>query len=256
LKDAVAVITGGGRGIGAGIADALAEAGGKPVLIDIDPATLAQTAGALQAKDAAVTTHCIDITDGDAVTRTIDAVASLHGRIDGLVNAAGILHLQDILALEPAAFERVMRVNVFGTFLISQAVARKMAVRKRGSIVTIASVAAHAPRARQAAYCTSKAAVAHLMRAFALELAPLGIRCNSVSPGPTETDMIREVIRKAGSADRLLRGVPDEFRVGIPIGRLAQVADIARTVLFLLSDDSAYTTMQDIVVDGGHTLGA
>lgn len=256
LKDAVVVVTGGGRGIGAGIGQALAAHGARPVLVDVDEAGLAATARALGAKGAQVSTHRLDITDAQAVTSTVNAIAQANGgRIDGLVNAAGILHLQGILEQEPEAFERVIRVNVFGAFLVSQAVARVMAQRKRGSIVTIASVAAHQPRFRQAAYCTSKAAVAHLTRAFGLELAKLGIRCNNVSPGPTATDMIRDVIKKTGSDDHILNGVREEFRMGIPMGRMAEVDDIARSVLFLLSDDAAYTTMQDLVVDGGHTLG-
>ncbi len=256
LKDAVVVVTGGGRGIGAGIGESLVAHGARPVLIDIDAATLAATSQALAAKGGKVTTHCIDIGDSQAVTSTVAAIAQANGgRIDGLVNAAGVLHLAGVLDHEPAAFERVMRVNVFGAFLVTQAVAKVMAARKRGSIVTIASVAAHQPRFRQAAYCTSKAAVAHLTRAFGLELAKLGIRCNNVSPGPTATEMIRDVIKKTGTDDHILNGVREEFRMGIPMGRMGEVDDIARSVLFLLSDDAAYTTMQDLVVDGGHTLG-
>jgi len=255
LKDAVVIVTGGARGIGAAIAESLGAAGAKPVLVDVERAQLAATTAGLRGKGVDAMEAVTDITDPAAVGALVADVIQRHGRIDGLVNAAGILHLAPILEHDPAAFERVIKVNVTGTFVVTQAVAREMVKRKKGSVVTIASVAAHQPRFRQSGYATSKAAVAHLMRAFGLELASSGVRFNSVSPGPTETDMIREVIKKTGNADQIIKGVPEEFRLGTPLGRMAQVDDIARAVMFMLSDDACHITLQDLIVDGGHTLG-
>jgi 2,3-dihydro-2,3-dihydroxybenzoate dehydrogenase len=139
---------------------------------------------------------------------------------------------------------------------MTQAVARRMRSRRKGAVVTISSNAALVPRVKQGAYCASKAGVSHLMRCFALELAPHGIRCNSVDPGATETDMIRNMVKNMGIGDLLLKGSLDAFRVGTPLGKNAQVEDVANAVLFLLSDQAGHITLHDLVVDGGATLGA
>lgn len=256
LEGSVTVVTGGAQGIGAGVAGKLVQAGGRVVLVDRSADGLAAAAAELRARGGEVDEQAVDITDAEAVRAMTAAIVARHGRIDGLVNCAGVLHLEGVLDHDASAFERVLRVNVYGTFLVTQAVAAEMARRRRGSIVTIASIAGHQPRFRQAAYCASKAAVAQLMRVFGLELAGRGVRCNCVSPGPTETPMVLEMIRKSGGPEKILRGVPEEFRLGVPLGRIARVDDIARSVLFLLSDDASHVTMQDLVVDGGHTLGA
>jgi 2,3-dihydro-2,3-dihydroxybenzoate dehydrogenase len=260
MRGSVVIVTGAAQGIGAGVAERLVATGAVAVLIDRAQEPLEAFARTLRPKAAAsggeVETHPVDVTDRDAVSRMVEGVVERRGRIDGLVNCAGVLHLQGVLDHDADAFENVLRVNVLGTFLVTQAVARAMVQRQRGSVVTIASIAGHQPRFRQAAYCASKSAVAQLMRCFSVELSGSGLRFNCVSPGPTDTPMVRGVIEKSGGPEKILRGVPEEFRAGIPLGRIADVDDIARSVLFLLSDDAKHVTMQDLVVDGGHTLGA
>jgi len=249
------VVTGAAQGIGAGIAALLAQEGASIVAIDQNGPAVEKMAGALRAEGYSALPYAIDITDAARVAAIIAEVADRAGGIDGLVNAAGILALESVLTQSLADFERVLHVNVGGTFVMSQAVANVMVKQRRGAIVTIASVAGHTPRMRQAAYGTSKAAVAQLMRIFGLELAAHGIRVNTVSPGPTDTEMLRELIGAGGNADRILAGAADEFRVGIPLRRLAEVRDIAETVAFLLSPKATHITMQDIMVDGGQALG-
>ncbi len=143
-----------------------------------------------------------------------------------------------------------------GTWLVTRHVARHMTENKSGSIVTVSSNAARVPRVRQGAYCASKAGVSHLMRVFALELGPTGIRVNTVAPGATETPMIRRMMEGMGFGEAMLKGDLDNFRTGVPLGRIAQVDDVADAVAFLLSDKSRYITMHEMVVDGGATLGA
>ena len=153
-------------------------------------------------------------------------------------------------------FAATFDVNVRGVFNVTRAVAGRMMSRGRGAIVTIASNASRVPRVRQGAYCASKAAVAHLMRVFALELAPHGIRVNSVSPGATDTPMIERLMADMNFADEILRGSLANFRVGTPLGKNASVEDVANAVAFLLSDQASHITMQELVVDGGAALGA
>lgn len=257
IDGSVVIVTGAGQGIGAGIARRLAHEGAEVVLVDRVAETLEAVRSELaRSHPDRIHEALLDITNPAACASMVERVITRHGRIDGLVNCAGVLHIAPILEHDPTEFARVLEVNVTGTFLVTQAVARTMVARRRGSVVSIASVAAHAPRFRQAAYSASKAAVASLMRSCALELAASGVRFNCVSPGPTETAMLRDMMAKSGGAARILAGVPEEFRVGIPLGALMQVDDIADAVLFLLSDAAARITMQDLVVDGGQTLGA
>jgi 2,3-dihydro-2,3-dihydroxybenzoate dehydrogenase len=255
LAGSTVVVTGAARGIGAGIAAALAKEGAKLVLVDSNTEALAATAAKLRGSGATLLEFSIDITETDAVVSAIDASVAQFGGVDGLVNVAAILHLQELLEQDRESFDRTFEVNVMGTFLVTQAVARVMARQKRGSVVTIASVAGRFPRMRQGAYCASKAAVFHLTNCFGLELAAAGVRCNTVSPGPTETEMVMDVVKKLGSAERLVKGVPEEFRGGIPLGRLVQVDSVVSAVLWLLSDAASQVTMQHISVDGGQSLG-
>ena len=139
---------------------------------------------------------------------------------------------------------------------MTRAVARGMAGRGRGAIVTVSSNAARVPRVRQGAYCASKAGVSHLMRVLALELGPLGIRVNTVAPGATETPMIRRMMDEMGFGEEMLRGSLENFRTGVPLQRNAQVEDVADAVLWLLSDMARHVTMHEVVVDGGASLGA
>jgi 2,3-dihydro-2,3-dihydroxybenzoate dehydrogenase len=255
LQDSVCVVTGAARGIGLGVAKALAASGARLALFDRDGEALFAAATGLGGNDK-VFHQAVDVTDAVAVKSAVQAVVDEFGRIDKLVNVAGIQHLDPLIDCPVEHFDATFTVNVRGTFLMTQAVARAMVSKKSGAIVTVSSNAALVPRVKQGSYCSSKAAVSHLMRVFALELAPSGIRCNCVAPGSTETEMIRKMMSGMGFQEQLLKGSLDNFRVGIPLGKNAQVEDVANSVLFLLSDQAGHITMHELVVDGGGSLGA
>ena len=255
LKDTVAIVTGAARGIGYGVAEALASAGAKLAIVDVDSSALATAKKSLSAHTEVIG-QAMDVRDLDQVERFVDASCAHFGAIDSLVNVAGIQRLGLLTELSEADFDSTFAVNVKGVFLMSQAVGRRMAAQGSGAIVTVSSNAALVPRVKQGAYCASKAAVSHLMRVFALELGPLGVRCNCVNPGATETDMIRNMVATMGLGEILLRGSLENFRVGTPLQKNAQVEDVANAVLFLLSKQGGHITMHDLVVDGGATLGA
>ena len=128
--------------------------------------------------------------------------------------------------------------------------------QRRGAIVNIASNAAVVPRIGMLAYCTSKAAMAAMSQTVALELAPFGVRCNIVSPGSTDTPMLAGMLGDPAGQRRLVEGLPEQYKLGIPLGKIGRPDDIADAVLFLASDQAGHITMQQIVIDGGATLGA
>ena len=255
LKDNIVVVTGAGRGIGRAVALSLAAAGAKLSLMDVDEVGLAETCSEM-ARGTVVLSYVVDVTDSAAIDRAVAETEAALGPIGGLVNVAGIQRLGPLTEFSESDFELTFAVNVRGVFLSTQAVIRRMTERRNGSVVTVSSNAALVPRVKQGAYCASKAAVSHLMKVFALELGPLGIRCNCVNPGATETEMIRKMVATMGMEELLLRGSLESFRVGTPLGKNAQVEDVANAVLFLLSDHAGHITMHDLVVDGGSSLGA
>jgi 2,3-dihydro-2,3-dihydroxybenzoate dehydrogenase len=256
IAGSLALVTGAAQGIGEGVARALAAAGARLALIDRAAEPLAAITRSLERERVAVWTAAVDITDAEAVARAVADAEARMGPIDSLVNVAGILRLAPLVDLSVADFAATLAVNLTGTFVVTQAVARRMVARRAGAIVTVSSNAARVPRLRQGAYCASKAGVSHLMRVFALELAPYGIRCNTVAPGATETAMIRRMMESMGFGEEVRTGNLAAFRVGVPLGAVAQVADVANAVLFLLSKEAGQVTMHELVVDGGAALGA
>ncbi|MBW4716873.1 2,3-dihydro-2,3-dihydroxybenzoate dehydrogenase [Saccharothrix obliqua] len=235
----VALVTGAGRGIGAAVAAALTEAGAIVAGVDL--------------KGAA---HEADVSDVDSVEEVVDHVERVLGPISILVNVAGVLRMGRILDTTDEDWRRTFAVNTDGVFHVSRAVARRMAPRRAGVIVTVGSNASGVPRADMGAYAASKAATTMFTRCLGLELAEHGIRCNVVSPGSTDTEMQRALWTDDEGPARVIAGDPAGFRVGIPLGRIADPADIADAVLFLVSDRARHITMQNLYVDGGATLRA
>jgi 2,3-dihydro-2,3-dihydroxybenzoate dehydrogenase len=253
LKGRVALVTGAAQGIGEAVARKLHAAGMKLALGDIDGEGVKALAGGL---GGTVMAAPLDVTDGRAVEAFVAETERSLGPIDGVAHVVGIQKFGAIAEMSEADFDATFAVNVKGAFLVAQAVARRMMPRKRGSIVAIASTAARTPRIRQGAYCASKAAVAQMMCVLGLELAPVNIRVNCVSPGVTDTGMVKRLMATMPNTEVVIRGDLDTYRVGVPLGRVARAEEIADVVAFLLSDRSSYLTMQDIVVDGGAALGA
>jgi 2,3-dihydro-2,3-dihydroxybenzoate dehydrogenase len=152
-------------------------------------------------------------------------------------------------------FRRLLAVNLVGSFHVAQCYAREMGARGGGTIVGVASIAARMPRMRQAAYSASKAGLRQALRVLAMEVAPLGVRINTVSPGATDTPMMRELAHDHQSLDDLALGSSEAMRPRIPHGRVATPEDIAHAVAFLLSPNAEHVHMHDLVVDGGEMLG-
>lgn len=252
----VALVTGAAQGIGAAIARQLAAHGAAVALIDRDAARLERTAGALRAGGARVLPQALDLRDVAAVAAAVATIERDFGAIDHLAHAAGVLRVGEALACPLDDWDACMATNARALFATTRAVAAAMVARGRGSIVAVGSNAAAMPRAGMAAYAASKAAATQYLRCLALELAPHGIRCNVVSPGSTDTGMLRALATTAQARQAILAGVPERYRLGIPLGRIASAEDIAEAVCFLLSDRARHITLHDLRVDGGATLDA
>lgn len=201
-------------------------------------------------------TRIVDIADHEQTARACAQLLDECGRLDALVNAAGILRLgaTDEVSLEDwrASFD----VNVSGAFHLLRNTIAQFKRQRFGAVVTVGSNAAHVPRLSMAAYCASKAALASLTHCAALELAPFGVRCNLVSPGSTDTPMQRSMWRAPDAEQRVIAGFPKAFKLGVPLGKIAKPQEIANVIAFLASDLASHIVMQDIVVDGGAILTA
>ena len=248
VKDKVALIAGGASGIGLATAKLLADEGAKVVLADRDEAA-AISAVATLARRASF--HRLDVTREDQWVAVTDAVAREFGRIDIVVNSAGVALFKDIEATTLDEWRDLMAINLDGTFLGCKHAVRVMKDRGGGSIVNMSSVAGLIGSGNLAAYSASKGGVRLLTKSVALHCARKGynIRCNSVHPSFVETPMLRSMIASARNPQKL----EANFIAAAPLGRLAQPIDIARTILFLASDESAFTTGAELVVDGGLT---
>lgn len=197
----------------------------------------------------------LDVTDHTAVTAALTLLEERHGPLDALIHTAGTLLADSALEPHPGTLDRSFDINLRGTVNACSAVARRMVTRRRGAIVVVSSNAASTPRAGMAAYGASKAAATAWTRTLALECAPHDVRCNIVSPGSTDTSMLRGMW-PAGrdETESVINGNAGQFRLGIPLGRVADPADIARACSFLISPAAKHITMHDLRIDGGATL--
>jgi NAD(P)-dependent dehydrogenase (short-subunit alcohol dehydrogenase family) len=247
LANKTAIVTGAARGIGRAVAEAFLKEGAKVVLVDLDDATNQKTAKALAALGH-VKAVCCDVGDRLDVHNLISEALDAFGEIDVLVNNAGIVHGADFLSLEEADFDRVLRVNLKGSFLVSQGVATVMVARVKaggpaGTIINMSSVNAKLAIPNQVPYCVSKGGVGQLTNVMALSLAPHGIRVNAIGPGSIMTDMLTSVASDKAARHKLLSRTP--------LGRIGDPAEIAALAVFLASPASSYITGQTIFADGG-----
>ncbi|MDT0411892.1 MULTISPECIES: 2,3-dihydro-2,3-dihydroxybenzoate dehydrogenase [Streptomyces] len=248
-------VTGAAHGIGASVVAAFVREGARVFATDADADGLRALAAR---RPGAITAHPLDVTDPVAVETAVATAEDTLGPLDVVACVAGILRTSPVTELTDADWSASLAVNTSGVFHVTRAAARRMTPRGRGALVTVASNAAGVPRAGMAAYAASKAATVMYTKCLGLELAPHGIRCNTVSPGSTLTAMQRAMWgedQEAG-ARRVVEGDPAAFRTGIPLGRIAEPADIADAVTFLASDRARHITMHDLYVDGGATLRA
>lgn len=251
IDGAVAVVTGAASGVGRAVATDLAEHGARIAAVDVDPAGLAETILALEADGHKAHAFPSDVTDTTGVEALFDEAEALLGPVTVVVNAAGTLTTGPVADCADQDWHRMIAVNATGVFAVGRAAARRMGPRGHGTLVTVASNAAGVPRSGMAAYAASKAAAVALTKSLGLELAPLGVRCNVVSPGSTDTPMLRAM---TADPQALIAGDPEHFKVGIPLGRLGRPEDVAAAVRFLVSDAARHITMHELYVDGGATL--
>jgi 2,3-dihydro-2,3-dihydroxybenzoate dehydrogenase len=255
MLDQIALVTGAAGGIGAAVVRNLASRGVIVAAVDCDQYLLAEVAGKVSAEGVPVFDMPADVTDRGAVGAVVDRVERELGPLDFLVNAAGVLRPGPALELSEKDWTLMFAVNATGVFHMSRAVVDRMVPRGRGAVVTVTSNAACTARLEMSAYAASKAAASMFTKCLGLEVAKHGIRCNLVAPGSTETPMLTSMWRDAHDRIATIKGNPDSFRVGIPLGQVASPDDVAEAVAFLLSDQARHITMHDLTVDGGATLG-
>ena len=237
-----ALVTGGSRGIGRAICLALAEAGFNVCVNYAGNAAAAEeTAAACREKGVEAVTHQADVTDPAACTALVEAAAKAFGRLDVLVNNAGVTADKLILQMKEEDFDKVISANLKGAFFCCKAAAKRMMRQRYGRIINISSVVGLHGNAGQTNYAASKAGLIGLTKSMAKELAARNVTVNAVAPGFIDTDMTAALPEKAREA----------MLTTIPMGRLGQAEDVAQAVAFFAGDASAYVTGQVLCVDGG-----
>ncbi len=237
----IAIVTGASRGIGRGIALALAEAGAFVVCAARDLAKLEAVVAEIAGAGGKASAHVVDVSSRESIEALIGATVAAHGRIDVLVNNAGITRDTLLLRMKPADWDEVLATNLTSVFISTQAAMKPMLKQRAGSIINIGSVVGLTGNAGQANYAAAKAGLIGFSKSVAREVASRGIRVNVVTPGFIETDMTNAMPEAAKQA----------MLATVPLGRTGTPADIAGLVVYLASDASAYVTGQTVSVDGG-----
>jgi len=237
----VALVTGGARGIGLAIGHWFLARGHRIALLDIDDQTLQRSVAAFDRPDAVLAVHA-DVSDPAQVAAGVAAVVARFGRIDKLVNNAGIAVFKPVMETSYAEFRAVLDTNLDGAFICSQACVPHMLAAGGGAIVNIASISGLRASTLRVAYGTSKAALLHLTKQLAVELGDVGIRVNAICPGPVETEMAKLVHSVA---------IRSDYQDAIPLGRYGTPEEMAQAVGFLCSDDASFINGQYLAVDGG-----
>jgi 2,3-dihydro-2,3-dihydroxybenzoate dehydrogenase len=255
LEGRTALVVGAAGGIGRACSHAIAQAGATVALADLDRAAVQAVAAELTESD--VTAHHADLATVDGPTALVAEAERVHGPLDIVISAAGYLQPEPLLDLRTETWDRTHAVNVRGNVLLAQAAARSFIDHERpGRIVLFASMVSRIARLNNVAYASSKAALVQAVRCMALELAPHGITVNAVSPGSTATPMLLET-QMRGSSKALhdaIHGDASTWRLGVPLGHLAEPEDQAAAALFLVSDAARHITGQELMVDGGQSV--
>lgn len=245
LKEKVALITGGASGIGRATAELFAREGARVAVADYSKDGGEDTVKAIKEAGGDAIFTPVDVSDSAQVTHMVEVAIQTYGRIDILFNGAGILYYGTVLETDEQSWNRVLSINLTGTYLCCRAVVPHMIRQGGGSIINVAStVGAHDACANAVAYVTSKGGVTMFTRALAIDHAKQGIRVNALVPGATDTPMIRNALTPEAL---------EALAASHPIGRLGRPEELAKAVLFLASDDASFVTGTAMYVDGGQT---
>lgn len=255
LKGQHVLLTGAAKGIGFSTLESLLSCGAKVLATDIDEQLLASKFGSLATQyPGQIQVEKLDLSKLELVKEKIHHWVETYGEFDHLVSCVGILYLGALCEMPSEQIERTFMVNSFGVLAAMQAVSKSMKVRRKGNMVIVGSNAANTPRANIGAYAASKSALHMFVKSMGIELAPLGIRCNIVSPGSTRTEMQLQLWNENYGEEQVIAGDAKQFRLGIPLNKIAEPKDIAQSILFLMSDAANHITMHDLRIDGGATL--
>ena len=247
LQDKMAVVTGGGSGIGRGVCLAYAREGADVVVVDINRQGAEETVTGVEAAGRRGLAVQTDVSAPDQVNAMVAAALDAFGRIDVLFNGAGILYPTSLLDTTVEQWDRTLAVNLRGNFLCLQAVARVMVGQGRGKIINITSILGIQARAKRGAYGASKAGIILLTKTAAVELGPQGVYVNAIAPGSIETPFVQSA---PAAPDVLQRKL-----AAIPLRRRGEPEDLTGPAIFLASDESDYVTGMIMTVDGGYTAG-
>jgi NAD(P)-dependent dehydrogenase (short-subunit alcohol dehydrogenase family) len=249
LDGRVALVTGGGQGIGRAFAHGLGEAGAAVAVVDISPKHAEEVVGELRAKGIEAMAVEADVTQPEQVQQMVDAIVQQWGKLTIGVNNAGIGQWVASEDMRAADWDRMLGINLKGVFLCAQAEARVMIPAGYGKIINTCSMSGHIANTpqKQAAYNASKAGVLHLTRSLAAEWAPQGIRVNSISPGYTRTKLVDDLLASPEG-----QAMYPQWMALTPMGRMAEVTDLQGAVVYLAAEASDFMTGNDMIIDGGY----
>ena len=254
VKDKIVVLTGAASGIGSATATLFAKEGAVQVLSDIDEDGLRKTYESLGEAQVRTTIMKVDVRKPEEVKKMIEKTIEMHGRIDVLIVNAGVVRVGPVEDFPDEDYDLLIDVNLKGTHYTCKFAVPYFKKQRSGSIITLASVAAHIGQIAHANYCSTKAGVLGYTRALALDLAPYNVRVNSVSPGATDTPMLQsDVAKQAKDRGVSYEEVKKEFEEEGVMGRWAKPEEIATGILYLASEESSYMTGADLRLDGGWT---
>jgi NAD(P)-dependent dehydrogenase (short-subunit alcohol dehydrogenase family) len=248
FKHRIVLVTGGGQGIGRALSYRFAEEGANVIVADIDREAGLETVNMIHAHGGEGDFIPADVADEQDVQQLIQQTVEKYKRIDILVNNAGIVHFESIFDLDVKDFDRVIAVNLRGTFLCAKYAAEVMKKQGKGVIINMASTRALMSEANSESYAASKGGILALTHALAVSLGPFGIRVNAVSPGWIETGPWKK------SGERYVPNHSERDKRQHPVGRVGEPEDIVRAVFYLASDHAGFITGQNLVVDGGMTV--